>query len=376
MTTPLEVSPSPRRLPTAETCPYCGQPLLDQDAVRHLHESEQEFEEKLETAARTRASALAKNLIEKREAKHARVLERAQAQLETLDEQLAKDKERHAANLRDLRVKVRAEAKNEAVGEAEAKVRAQMRQKDQALKRFQEQIEVQQRQIEHMTAGERGELNEEHLLLELRAAFPEDKIERLGRGRAGGDLLHEVRAASGSRLEKAGLIVYECKDTQTWSNGFLKQARKEGETHKTPYLVIISRAFPRNQKTLFVKDGVAVVDPARAVDLARIMRRMVEEVHRASLTGEGQAAKSVELCEYLGSSDFRRTFDAVSGSSDVLNELLSKERKSHEQTWAKRQAIYNEIGSKTAAIDAHIRTIIEKEAPSKGGKVVKLRRAS
>jgi hypothetical protein len=344
--------------------------------VRHVHESEREFEEKLETAARTRASALAKKLMEKSEAEHARALERAEAQLQTLDEQLAKDKEKHAADLRELRVKVRAEAKTEALGEAEAKVRAQMRQKDQALQRFQEQIEVQQRQIEHMTAGERGELHEEQLLLELRAAFPDDQIERLGRGRAGGDLLHEVRAASGSRLEKAGLIVYECKDTQTWSNGFIEQARKEGETHKTPYLVIISRAFPRNQKTLFVKNGVAVVDPARAVDLARIMRRMVEEVHRASLTGEGQAAKSAELCEYLGSSDFRRTFDAVAGSSDVLNELLSKERKSHEQTWTKRQTIYNEIGSKTAAIDARIRMIIEKEAPSKGGKVVKLRHTS
>jgi hypothetical protein len=43
-----------------------------------------------------------------------------------------------------------------------------------------------------------------------------------------------------------------------------------------------------------------------------------------------------------------------------------EERRSHEQTWAKRQAVYNEIGSKTAAIDARIRTIIEKEAASKG----------
>ena len=61
-------------------------------------------------------------------------------------------------------------------------MKTEMRKKDQALKRFQEQIEVQQRQIEHLTADERGELNEERLLLELRSAFPEDRIERSAAG--------------------------------------------------------------------------------------------------------------------------------------------------------------------------------------------------
>ena len=141
------------------------------------------------------------------------------------------------------------------------------------------------------------------MLDELRTAFPEDQIERPGHGHAGGDILHEVYVISGSGREKAGLIVYECKNTQTWQSSFLKQAHKEGETHNTPYLVIVSRAFPKKEKTLFVENGIVVVDPARAVDLARVMRRMVVEVHRAELTADGQQAKGAELCEYLGSGD-------------------------------------------------------------------------
>ncbi|HXZ57009.1 MAG TPA: DUF2130 domain-containing protein, partial [Gaiellaceae bacterium] len=173
-----------------------------------------------------------------------------------------------------------------------------------------------------------------------------------------------------------GRIVYECKDTQSWSDGFIRQARKEGETHDTPYLVIISRAFPSDQKALFVKDGVAVVDPARAVDLARVMRRMVVEVHRAELTADGQQAKGAELCEYLGSAEFRRTFDAVAGSGDELAGLLAKERTWHEHSWARRQSIYTEISSKTDAIDARIQTIIQRRSSSKNGKVVRLRNVS
>jgi hypothetical protein len=357
-----------------EVCPYCGQPLIDADAVRHVEESERRYERELQAAAEARAAELAEELASARVMKNAKKLEQLERRVAARDAQLSAEKEKHRGELREQRIKLLAEAKTEATREAEAKVRADLRQKDTALKRFQEQIAVQQRQIEHLTADERGELNEERLLAELRVAFPDDQIERSGRGRAGGDILHEVRVETDSRLEKAGLIVYECKDTQAWSNGFLDQARREGETHKTQYLVVISRAFPHNEKTLFVKDGVAVVDPARAIDLARIMRRMVVEVHRAALTAEGQQAKSVELCEYLGSSEFRRAFDTVAGSSDQLTELLGKERKWHEQTWAKRQSIYTDIGSRTAAIDARIRTIIEKRAaPARSGKVVRLR---
>jgi hypothetical protein len=160
----------------------------------------------------------------------------------------------------------------------------------------------------------------------------------------------------------AGLIVYECKDTLHWSNGFLEQARKEGRTHRTPYLVIVTGAFPSGEKMLCVKDGVVVVHPSRLIDLAHVMRRMVEEVHRASLTGEGQAAKNAELCGYLSSVEFRQAFDALAHSSDKLVSLLGKERTWHERDWGKRQAIYNELGSKTTAIDTRIRTIIEKTA--------------
>lgn len=256
------------------------------------------------------------------------------------------------------------------------KVAKDLKQKDRALKRFQEQIDLQQRQIEHLTADERGDMNEEALLSDLRAAFPDDQLERLGRGRAGGDILHRVCVRAGDGLlAEAGLIVYECKDTLSWGTNFLEQARKEGLRHKTPYLVIISRAFPRGQKMLCVKDGVVVVHPSRAVDLAHVMRRMVEEVHRAALTAADQATKSVELISYLGSPDFRQAFETLISSSEKLTGLLGKERDWHERTWSKRQAAYDEIRARTSAVDARIRAIIEKE-PAKNGKVVALRRTA
>jgi hypothetical protein len=338
---------------TAEKCPYCGQPLLDREAVRRLHESERDAERKLEAAAKLKAAELTKALESEQKEK-----------LEKLEDQLATTKAKHADELRDLRITLLAEAKTEAERAAEARVRREMREKDRAIAKFKEQVEVQTRQIEHLTSDERGELNEENLLQELRTAFPDDHIERRGRGKSGGDILHQVRARTGDGPVDAGLIVYECKDTLAWSNRFLDQARREGATHKTPYLVIITRAFPRNEKTLCVRDGVVIVHPSRAIELAHIMRRMVQEIHRVALTAEGKALKDAELYAYLTSADFRQAFDGLATSSDKLADLLVKERRWHEQSWARRQAIHNELSSKTTAIDTHIRAIVEKqEAP-------------
>jgi hypothetical protein len=340
---------SPRRALDVETCPYCGQPLLDHDAVRRVEESKREAETRLEAVANARAAELAKALTVQQTRK-----------VELLKETLAAAKAVHREELRSLRISVRAEAATTAQRAAEAKVRAELREKDRALNKFKEQVEVQARQIEHLNSDERGELNEDQLLQELRCAFPDDQFDRRGRGRAGGDILHEVRTRTDEGPSTAGLIVYECKDTLKWSNAFVEQARIEGVTHRTPYLVIVTRAFPRSEKTLFVREGVVVVHPSRVIELAQIMRRMVAEVHRASATSDGKQAKDAELYEYLASADFRQAFETLAQSSDKLGDLLGKERKWHEQTWAKRQAIHNELGSKTTAIDTRIRTIIEK----------------
>ncbi len=308
---------TPHRLnsPEADVCPYCGQPLLNDGAVRHLHESELEAQRTIEAAATAKAAQLAKQMTVKQEQRVARA-----------EARLVDERTKHADQLRKLRIDVRAKAEADAARAAEARVKGELRAQERAIKSFKEQIEVQQRQIEHLTSDERGEVNELTLVAELQAAFPDDRIERTGRGRAGGDILHHVCVPAGDRLREAGLIVYECKDTKSWSNAFLDQARREGETHGTRYLVIVTRAFPRGEKILAVRNGVVVVHPTRVVDMARIMRRMVEEVDRVGMTANGQEAKTAALYEYLTSLEFRQAFGAVAADADVLAGLLGKER--------------------------------------------------
>lgn len=349
------------------TCPFCGQPLLDHDAVLRVEASEREYEERLEESAQRKAAALAKRLAAKELAVGEKKLKELSKQLEAL-------KREHADELKQQRTQILADTQAEAARQAETKVRMRMRQLERQLESLKDQNEEQTRRIEHMTADERGELNEEDILAELKAMFPDDRIERRGRGRAGSDIVHEVRYESGDGYARAGVIVYECKDTATWSNGFVEQAKKARETHKTPYSVVITRAFPRGQKVLCVRDGVPIVNPARAADLASILRGAVISIHRAGVTSVGLTAKSEELYQYIASHDFRRAFDSIGDSSTKLTTLLNAERKWHERSWAGRQKVYDDIAGKTAAIDGRVRSIIE--APAETAeleKVVRLR---
>ncbi len=365
-------------------CPMCGQPLLDHDAVERVEQTQREIERKVDSAIQVKAAQLAKQMARREREAAEKKIEKLTEQVESQkdgvtklkreqSEALAKQKKAHQAEIRELRTTIRAKVVTEAEKEAAVKMRRELRQRDSLISRLNKQNDLQRRQIEHLTADERGEMNEEELVARLRVAFPKDQIERQGRGRAGSDILHEVRYTVGDRTEVAGLLVYECKDTVQWNNDFIEQAKKARVTHRTRHVVIASHTLPGDEKVLCVREDVPIVAPAHLVDLARVMREMVIELHRAGLTRESQAAKTQELYRYLSGDEFRQAFDTVLDASKELSELLSKERSGHERTWAKRQQIYNEIGGKAAAIDGRVRTIIER-SDGKKAKVVALAR--
>ena len=103
MSTPGQAPPVAQRPSRIETCPYCGQVLLDQRAVRNLRKSELEFERKLETAVRARVAELTNGLAVKLEAEHRERIERLQGRPEVHEEQLATARAHHAEDLDVLR---------------------------------------------------------------------------------------------------------------------------------------------------------------------------------------------------------------------------------------------------------------------------------
>jgi hypothetical protein len=297
-------------------CPYCNQPLVNDDAVNHLHEAE----EKLRRRLTKEANAEAKVKIEKA---------------------------REAAAK-----KVRADAERE----RSKRERGLMR----TIEIQQKQNEDLERRLAGLTAADQGDMSEADIADDLATAFPDDVVTREGKG---GDILQDVRYRRDHELESAGTILYECKDRKNWSNAFITQIKKDGKARRTPYLLLVSKALPAKESGTCVREDVIVADPVHARHLARILRRMVIETHRAELAGKDRAGKTARLYEYLRGDEFREELAALVDAGSELAKMLQAERKDHERGWNKRQHAYDELLHNSIAIEDAIQSIIEKEGP-------------
>lgn len=391
------------------TCPYCGQPLVRADAIQRLRRVQRQLDrERAEWQRRIRAQIEAdarrrlEDQVERRvraiRAQEAKRTERLTSTVVALRAQLAElRRERleltraHHAELTELRRSLDAQKRKELAAERkrlEASLRAQLERSAHAKvqREYQGQLttlhritdslrrenERLQRQLEQVGAADRGDLNEDKIVQELQLTFRDDEIVRQKRGRAGTDILHRVQHRVGGELQEAGLIIYECKDTQRWSNNFVAQAKRSAKTHGTPYVVLASRAFPRGRREVLVQEGVIIVHPNHVVQMAHVVRSMVVGIHQAQLSGEGRARKTAAILRYLSSAAFRQTFGLVSEHTRKLRELLEDEREAHRRVWAKREQAYQEIREAAGTIESNIRGIIEQAAPARRARVIEL----
>ena len=182
-------------------------------------------ERELEIAANAKAEQLATELTRKKDVQ----LEGLQQQLTEEQDKLAEERARHAEALRDQKAKLRDDAEREAA----RKVRADLLKKERLITGLKEEIDEQSRRIEHLTADERGEMNEELLLAQLQAAFPDDRIERVGRGRTGGDILHEIRVVRG-RPRCSGLVVLSARTHSVGRTASWSRRGRRGERTRRP----------------------------------------------------------------------------------------------------------------------------------------------
>ena len=101
--TQVTVSPEARQRAGIETCPCCGQRLLDQHAEQQLEESTREFERMFDAAVQARVVQLANELAAKLEADHEETLARKEHQQQD-EEELAAAKAEYAVYSDKLRL--------------------------------------------------------------------------------------------------------------------------------------------------------------------------------------------------------------------------------------------------------------------------------
>ena len=182
---------------------------------------------------------------------------------------------------RDEHVNARVQETREALEKANAEALAQAKAENDADKRkLTAKLETLQRQLEKERANELGEGAEVELFDALKAEFSDDHIRPVPKGVSGADILHTVMHNG----QDCGTIIYDSKNTGAWRNDYVAKLLQDQTAAKADHAVLSTLKFPAGAAQLEVRDGVVIVNPARAVAILRIIRRQMLLVHTLRLS--------------------------------------------------------------------------------------------
>ncbi|MHC2390881.1 hypothetical protein ACVMFA_009476 [Bradyrhizobium liaoningense] len=296
------------------------------------------------------------------EARNVKLAEAQQAQAEALRKQRELDEK---ARELEVTIEKRVQASQaELIAKARQNVtdelKSQVSQKDAQIDSLGRTVEELKRKLEQgsqQTQGEAFELELENL---LRGKFPLDLVEPVAKGEIGGDIIQTVNGQIGS---SAGVILWELKNTKSWSDGWLPKLRDNKRAAKADVALIVSSALPKGVETFDLIDGVYVAHPRCALPVALTLRQGLLEVTGARTTQAGQQSKAEQVYQYLTGARFKQRIEAIVERFKDMRDDIDKERKFMMKAWAKREAQVNVMIESTVGMVGDLHGIMGQAMP-------------
>ena len=275
---------------------------------------------------------------------------KAQQALAELQASKAEQEERVSERVQEAR-----EALDKDKAEALAAAKAA---NDAETRKLTDELDAMRRKLEKQRAVELGEGAEVKLFDALKAEFPGDDIRRVPRGASGADILHTVV----NNGQDCGTIIYDSKNTGAWRNDYVAKLIQDQTAAKADHAVLSTLKFPAGASQLEVRDGVVVVNPARAVTIVGLIRRQMLHVHTLRLSKAGRTDKMASLYDFITSERCAHLLGRIDTESDALLDLQTAEVRAHQNHWKKQGTLVRSLQKAKAELDVEIGSIIETPA--------------
>ncbi len=214
--------------------------------------------------------------------------------------------------------------------DAAAKIATLHSANDEKTRKLLEHVQTLERKLEEKRASELGESAHIQLLDALKEEFPEDHTRRISPGVSGADILHTVM----KRGVVCGLIRYESKNAMQWRDEYVTKLVRDQTAAEADHAVLATFKFPKETAQVEIREeGVIVVNPARAVAIAQILRANFLHVHTLRLSKSERQEKMAALYDFMTSKQFGLLMSRIDTHSDALLALQEKDRKYHERHW-------------------------------------------
>jgi hypothetical protein len=358
-----------------DACPWCGQRISHKQFVEIEARIRGEEKRRFAVAEAEAQAKLAaeRETLETRYRADRMTLELAVQQLK---EQLEKAREDQAEFDRRMREATEAAAHAERKkAEAEAarkhqaerdherelikadfdqKMLRQEAENQKAAAALRKQVTELQRRLEDQ-AGRKPEVVDIDVFEQLKAAYTEDRVLRLPRGEAGGDILLEVKYKG----EICGRIVLDSRNRGNWHTSYATRLRADMVEQKADHAILATLHFPRGAGELCRHDDVLLVHPARVAELVGILRQAMVRMHQTRLSHVERAEKKLRLYDHITSELFRRKLTDTGKLTQQLLDLDVEEVKEHTRVWKMRGGILKRLETVNSEVVGEINDIVD-----------------
>ena len=221
--------------------------------------------------------------------------------------------------------------------------KTQIKDKEHQLQLFElkKQLEDQKKLTEEMVRKQeqgsmqmQGEVQELALEELLRANFPFDNIEEVGKGVKGADAIQTVRNSLG---QVCGKIIYESKNTKAFGGEWIDKLKHDMRATQADIAVIVTEAMPKDMDRFGMKDGVWICSYTEVKSLSFVLRDSLIKISAAQASQENRGDKMSMLYNYLTGTEFRQQIEAIVEGFTELQQGIQKEKNAMQKIWKERE---------------------------------------
>ncbi len=360
-------------------CPHCGKKIGISEALAKQFEEQTlaSWEEKKKTEIeQARADAFSKsqkNLQEQFELQlkelhkdaHEKELQSKElyGRLEKLMEegrQLRREKDEVRLEMHKKLAEEEQKIRQDEQKKAEEAQNLKLLEKDKQLRDTLKELDEAKRKLmqgSQQTQGEAYELVFEDLLKEQ---YPHDKILPVGKGIKGADIIQEVWDSNG---KYAGKIIWELKNTKTWSEPWIDKLKADKRAINADEAVLISEAMPSNMKVAGFRNGVWVTKREFVIPLTDSLRvKLIQQIIiKNSL--KGKDVKMEALYAYLTGTEFKNRIEAIIEAFTAMQQEVEKEKRYFANKWARDEKNIRQVIDSTYGMHGDLKGILAASVP-------------
>lgn len=202
------------------------------------------------------------------------------------------------------------------------------------------------------TQGEAFELEFEKM---LRQEFPNDQITEVAKGAKGGDIIQEVTDRNGNIC---GKILWEMKNTKTWSELWIDKLKGDQRSAVTDYAVLISEVLPQGVDSAKFYKNIWITKRNFVVGLACALRLNLIQISMAKRATEGKQGKSDLLFSYLSGTEFRLRVEAIIDAFTNMQVEIEKEKRYFSNKWARDEKNIRSVIDNTYGMHGDLKGIV------------------